>query len=174
MTEVRASVPVRSNCSYSEGVPWAFSVWEALTEVKNWHPRATVWLYSLGTVLLNIGIWVPFDTAYIPLLFGGPPPPPFAGWGQSLEDCFREEREAVRGPVQAGKSWPSSWFLLCPMGTEVKEGRWRAPCHRAQDRKWGVIPTLVSALGVSWHFWFLDTSPTWCSQLLKCFCLANC
>lgn len=86
MTEVRTTVPVRSNCSYSEGIPRAFSVWEALTEVKNWQPGATIWFYSLGTVLLNIGIWVPFDTAYIPLLFGGPPPPPFAGWAQSLED----------------------------------------------------------------------------------------
>ena len=72
MTEVRATVPVRSNCSYSEGIPRAFSVWEALTEVKNWQPGATIWLYSLGTVLLNIGIWVPFDTAYIPHSLRGP------------------------------------------------------------------------------------------------------
>ena len=60
----------------------------------------------------------------------GPTTTPFAGWGQSLEDCFREERQAMRGPDQAGKSWPSSWSLLCPVATEVKGAGWRAPCHR--------------------------------------------
>ena len=62
----------------------------------------------------------------------GPPPPPDVGWGQSLEDwvfrhCSRDEREAVKGPNQAGDGWLSSLSLLCPRGTEGKEGRWRAP-----------------------------------------------
>lgn len=61
-----------------------------------------------------------------PILFGGPPPPPFAGWGQSLEDCFREEREAQS---RQGRADHLPGPCSAPQGQKSRKAGEEPPCH---------------------------------------------